>query len=87
VDFTLRLVATIETGEASDLADIAFNLIQEELARYPLNTREGQELFMAFRDAYAKDEAAVSSLARLKSKVTPVVSISYYFPISVILTV
>jgi hypothetical protein len=81
VDFTLRLLATIETGEASGIADTAFDLLRDELTRYPFNTPESRELFTAFLNAYSKDEAAVSYLARLKGKVTPIVSICYYFSI------
>jgi hypothetical protein len=86
VDFTLRLLTTIETREASDIADTAFDLLRDELTRYPFSTPESRDLFTAFLHAYSKDEAAVSSLARLKSKVTPIVSICYYFPISSLLT-
>jgi hypothetical protein len=85
-EFTLRVLVAIEgRGEASHLADDAFNLVRDEIARYPILTEEGRGLFLAFQNAYLKDEAAVACLAQLKEKMTSV-SICY-FAISVVLTV
>ena len=58
-------------------ADETFNLFRDEVARYPL-TQEGHEKLDAFKDAYSEDEAAVSYLATLKSRVTPIVSTCYF---------
>jgi hypothetical protein len=81
------LLTVVERSEQSNVADSAFNLLREALARYPIpSTRESRNKHTAFMEAYSKDEAAVKCLARLKEKVTPIVSICY-FPILIVLTV
>jgi hypothetical protein len=84
-DHTLLAAAMDEKNETSALANSAFDLIQLELAKFSWSTPESQLRLSAFRDACSKDEAAVSRLAKLKKKVTPVVSVCH-FAISVVLT-